>query len=188
MSSTREERDEERTSKAVDEGGNGDHGAGRLRRLGAGTCQNPSLATITVNTWDELKDCVACANTNANPFRTYLCNVNADLTGTGTWNSGNGIVITGSNAKVKIKGTKAGGGVAKIKGQGQSGGYRVFHISGGAQVEMEKLDIRDGHLSQIYPNNVSCCDDNVLRSVERGFLVVVSSSSSKSSQPTRAPN
>ena len=59
LPSFEEERDEERTSKAVDEGGNGDHGAGRLRRLGAGTCQNPSLATITVNTWDELKDCVA---------------------------------------------------------------------------------------------------------------------------------
>ena len=129
----------------------------------AGTCLNPSATVVTVSTWGELANCAACANGNTDVF--YRCLVNADLTGTGAWDPGQsypcGILID-ANAQIEIKGTKAGGGLAKIKGQGQSGGYNVFDIKAGARVEMEKLDIRDGYTGGV--SSPACSSCNALRS------------------------
>ena len=116
--------------------------AGAARRLSAGTCQDPSARTLTVSTFTELKNAVACANGNTNDR--YRIFVNQDVQATGSWSVDSAIVVE-ANAKLEITGTKAGSNVTAIRGQGQSGNYRLFHVNSGANVILSNLDLRDGY-------------------------------------------
>ena len=103
----------------------------------------------------ELYRCVHCANTDTHSH--YVCKVKEHLQLANFWEDAspeewhpplshqNNHIIIRDGANVKITGAKAGGGVAQIKG---ALSFRLFFIEQGAQVVMERLDLRNGLLPE----------------------------------------
>ena len=116
------------------------------RRTGvAGVCADSAATNVTVSTEQELKNAVACANSNTD--KTYKVRVDQDITFTDTWR-GYSYVRVENNARLEIEGVKAGGEPTELRGQGQAFGTNmIVWAMLGTHVTLRNLRLRNGYVS-----------------------------------------